>query len=82
MSPEVAQKIPPDLSITLSEIGSGDMLAPIVKAIDTVAVLAWTVPLAAVVLLVAAVFVSPIRRRGVPPRRRCRPSSRPVWSAS
>ncbi|TXH43683.1 MAG: hypothetical protein E6Q90_06250 [Actinobacteria bacterium] len=65
MSPEVAQKIPPDLSITLSEIGSGDMLAPIVKAIDTVAVLAWTVPLAAVVLLVAAVFVSPIRRRGV-----------------
>lgn len=65
LSPEVAERIPPDLSLTLSEIGSGDALQPIVQLVDTVALLAWTLPLAAVVLIVAGVFVAPIRRRGV-----------------
>lgn len=65
LAPDLADKIPPDLTVTLSEIGSGSALAPIIAAATTIYVLAWVLPFVGAAALVVAVLVTPNRRQGV-----------------
>ena len=65
LAPDMADKIPPDLSVTLSNIGSGSALAPIITAATTIYVLAWALPIAAVVLFALSILVAVNRRVAV-----------------
>ncbi|MDQ1249226.1 MAG: hypothetical protein QG597_3600 [Actinomycetota bacterium] len=65
LAPDLADKIPPDLTVTLSEIGSGSALQPIIAAATTIYVLAWALPFVGATALVAAALVAPNRRQGV-----------------
>lgn len=65
LAPDLAERIPADLTVTLSEIGSGTALTPIISAATTIYVLAWILPLLGAGLLLAAVLTSTQRRRFV-----------------
>ncbi|MCB9412611.1 MAG: hypothetical protein H6525_07170 [Actinobacteria bacterium] len=65
LAPDLADRIPPDLPVTLSEVGSGTALTPIITAATTIYVLAWVLPLVGAGLLLGAVLVSRDRRRFV-----------------
>jgi hypothetical protein len=61
--PEAAEVIPPDLNLTLAEIGGQEGIAgqiiPVIQAIST---LAWVIPLVSLVLVALGVFFAPRRR--------------------
>lgn len=65
LAPDLAEKIPPDLTVTLSQVGSGAALEPVIAAATTIYVAAWVLPFAAAALLGAAVLASKHRRRAV-----------------
>ncbi len=61
--PEAAEVIPPDLNLTLAEIGGQEGIAsqiiPVIQAIST---LAWVIPLVSLVLVALGIFFAPRRR--------------------
>jgi hypothetical protein len=63
--PDVADQIPPDLSVTLAEIGGQDMLASTVRASRYLSIAVWVLPLLAVGTLAMAVWIRPNQRRGL-----------------
>ena len=65
LAPDLAENIPPDLSVTLSQVGSGAALEPIIAAATTIYVAAWVLPFAAAGLLAGAVLAATERRRTV-----------------
>lgn len=65
LAPEMADKIPPDLTVTLSDIGSGSALAPLITTATTIYVLAWVLPFVGAALLIGAVIAAPNSRQGV-----------------
>lgn len=64
-APQVAGQIPPELSVTLAEIGSQDVFAGTVRAARYLSVAAWLLPLVAVATLALAVWIAPNQRRGL-----------------
>ncbi len=64
LMPDVAANLPPDLNVTLAQFGGQEgaaaTLIPILEAIRT---LAWVLPLIALVIIAAAFWISPSRRR-------------------
>ncbi|MGA7690621.1 MAG: hypothetical protein WCA29_15460 [Jiangellales bacterium] len=64
-APDVAAQIPPDLSVTLAEIGGQDVLASTVRASRYLSIAAWALPLLALGTLALAVWIRPNQRRGL-----------------
>jgi hypothetical protein len=64
-APDVAAQIPPDLSVTLAEIGGQDVLASTVRASRYLSIAAWALPLLALGTLAMAVWIRPNQRRGL-----------------
>ncbi len=64
-APDVAAQIPPDLSVTLAEIGGQDVLASTVRASRYLSIAAWALPLLALGALAMAVWIRPNQRRGL-----------------
>lgn len=64
-APQVAEQIPPELSVTLAEIGSQDVFAGTVRAARYLSVSAWLLPLLAVATLALAAWIAPNQRRGL-----------------
>jgi hypothetical protein len=64
-APDVAEQIPPDLSVTLAEIGGQDVLASSVRGSRYLSVAAWLLPLLALGTLAVAVWIRPNQRRGL-----------------
>ena len=64
-APDVAEQIPPDLSVTLAEIGGQDVLASTVRASRYLAVAAWLLPVLALATMAVAVWIRPNQRRGL-----------------
>ncbi len=61
--PEAAEVIPPDLNLTLAEIGGQEGIASqIIPVISAVATLAWVVPLISLLLVALGVWLAPRRR--------------------
>ena len=63
--PNLAGQIPPDLSVTLAEIGSGDLFAGTVRGARYLSVAAWVLPVLALGTLALAVWITPNQRRGL-----------------
>lgn len=63
--PDLAGQIPPDLSVTLAEIGAGDVFAGTVRASRYLSVAAWLLPVLALATLAMAVWITPNQRRGL-----------------
>lgn len=63
--PNLATQIPPDLSVTLAEIGSGDVFAGTVRGARYLSVAAWVLPVLALGTLALAVWITPNQRRGL-----------------
>lgn len=64
-APQVAESIPPNLSVTLAEVGSQNVFAHTVRAARYLSVAAWLLPLLALATLGMAVWISPNQRRGL-----------------
>lgn len=64
-APDIAARIPPDLSVTLAEIGGQDVLASTVRASRYLSIAAWGLPLLALGTLAMAVWIRPNQRRGL-----------------
>lgn len=63
VSPEIASKIPPDLDVTLAEVGGQEGLsASIIPLFQAITTLSWLLPLLALGLWILAVWLSPDRR--------------------
>jgi hypothetical protein len=61
--PQAADVIPPDLNLTLAEIGGQEgIAAQIIPIVQVVSTLAWLLPLVALGLLVAGMWLAPRRR--------------------
>jgi len=63
VAPDEAEKIPPDLNLTLAELGARTPAAQTLRLIRTVGLLSWLFPLLALVAFGAAVGVGTDRRR-------------------
>ncbi len=61
--PQAADVIPPNLNLTLAEIGGQEGIAArIIPIVQVVSTLAWLLPLVAVALLAAGMWIAPRRR--------------------
>ncbi len=65
VAPSAASKIPPDLSVTLAQVGGQSFAAGTIHLTRLVHLLAWLLPLLALVCFVAGVFLARDRLRGV-----------------
>jgi hypothetical protein len=63
--PEVADQVPAELSVTLAEVGAGDIFAGTVRTARYLSIAAWLLPVVALTLLALAVWVSPNQRKGL-----------------
>lgn len=65
LAPELAATIPSDLSLTLAEVGSQNVFTDSVAISEILRVLGLVLPLAALAMLVAGVWLAPNQRRGI-----------------
>lgn len=63
ISPEAADNIPPGLDVTLGELGSQSFAAGTIRLTHLVGLLAWLLPLLALLLFAAGVFLAADRLR-------------------
>lgn len=63
VAPDLAKNIPPDLDVTLAQVGGQEGLAAqVIPVFQSITVLAWVLPLLAVTCWVLAVLAAPDRR--------------------
>ena len=74
ISPSAAAKVPPDLDVTLSRVGSGSFAARSVRAAHIARILSWLLPVLALLALAAGWWLAPY-----PGRRR---SGRIAWAVT
>lgn len=65
LAPDIAAQLPDNLQVTLAEVGSQSFAGDTIRAAHLVGLLAWLLPLLAVVLLGAAVALAPVRLRAL-----------------
>lgn len=63
VAPDLASSVPPDLEVTLAEIGAQDFAGSTLRLARVVGVLSWLLPLLALAMLAAALWLSRRRAR-------------------
>ena len=63
--PDLASQIPPDLSVTLAEVGGQDVFADTLRVSRYLSVTAWVLPVLVIATLAMAVWIAPNQRRGL-----------------
>ena len=63
--PDVASQIPPDLSVTLAEVGGQEVFAGTLRVSRYLSAAAWALPVLALGALAMAVWIAPNQRRGL-----------------
>ncbi len=63
VAPEAAEQLPPDLDVTLAQVGSQSFASDTIHLTHVVSELAWLLPLLALLCLATAVLLSADRRR-------------------
>lgn len=66
VSPDLADKLPADLDVTLSELSADDTASRLVDAVRAVDLLVWLLPLTGVLLALLAALVQPDRGALIP----------------
>jgi hypothetical protein len=63
--PDLAEQIPPDLSVTLARVGAQDVFAGVLRAARYLSIAAWGLPVLALGTLAMGIWIAPNQRRGL-----------------